>query len=159
MILIKFILPSLAIFFFQFLFSEILSISTIRPDFPIIYVMYIALRQGRFQGVIIGFILGIFIDLAGVSSYFGLTPLTYSITAYITGILHIKSDNLNHYYYTASWIAILFFHFLIFSLVRYQTILMSDILLFSIKWFSTTAYTLGFMLILQLIYNVNPNKV
>jgi len=158
MILIKYILPSIIVFFFQFLFSELLSISTIRPDFPIIFIMYVAIRQGRFQGVIIGFILGLFVDLAGVSSYFGLTPLTYIITAYISGYLRIKSPNINHTYFTVSWMAILFFHFLVFSMVRYQTILTEDIVLFSMKWISTTAYTLGFMLIIQFIYNINPNR-
>lgn len=154
----RYIIQLIGVFLFQFLFSEVLTINTVRPDFPIIYIMYLSMNKGRFQGVIIGFFLGLLIDLAGTSSYFGLTPLTYSTTAYISGFLATKSENINAFYFSLSWIGILVFHFFIFALVRYQTIVIEDTFLFLIKWFSTTFYTLGFMFILQFIYDINPNR-
>ena len=155
---IKTLISIFIVLFGQFFLSGILEINTVRPDFPVIFIMYTAIRNGRFHGIVIGFFIGILVDLSGVSSYFGLSSLTYVVTAYLSGYLQMKSDRLDSVYYMVSWIGILAIHFLIFTVVRYQILLPEYHFLFLIKWISTTAYTLGFMLIFQFIYNINPNK-
>ncbi len=46
----------LCVFFLQFYLAELLSINMIRPDFMTIFILYTAIKFGRFYGVIAGFI-------------------------------------------------------------------------------------------------------
>ena len=64
----KFIILLFCVFFMQFYLAEFLSINMIRPDFITIFVLYTAIKFGRFYGVIAGFILGLLTDLAGEGS-------------------------------------------------------------------------------------------
>ena len=81
----KIFFPIIGLFLLQFLLSDFLSIKGIRPDFILIYILYTSIRYGNFYGVIVGFILGILVDLVGVGSFFGLTSLTFVITGYLAG--------------------------------------------------------------------------
>ena len=81
----KFVFITLIVLLFQILFVESLTINTIRPDFLVLFIIYITIINGRFVGVIIAFIVGLISDLLGVGSYFGLSPLSLSITAYLSG--------------------------------------------------------------------------
>ena len=94
---INIILVSLVVFLFQLVFIDFLTINNIRPDFLIIYILYIALIYGRLVSIILAFIIGLISDLLGVSSYLGLTPLTLSITAYLSGFLYGKYERLLPY--------------------------------------------------------------
>jgi rod shape-determining protein MreD len=73
---VKQLFAALCVFLAQFLLVDFLSINMIRPDFLVIYVFYISLVYGKTTGIIISFTIGLFSDLAGVGSYFGLAPLT-----------------------------------------------------------------------------------
>ena len=54
------------------------------------------------------FILGLFTDLAGVGSYFGLSSLTFSLTGYLTGYLKDQYNRLIPLYFHLTWIGIIF---------------------------------------------------
>ena len=141
----------LCVFFLQFYLAEFLSINMIRPDFMTIFILYTAIKFGRFYGVIAGFILGLFTDLAGVGSYFGLSSLTFSLTGYLTGYLKDQYNRLIPLYFHLTWIGIIFLQFLIYSFVRYQYLYETDFISFIEKWLLTMGYTMGFILVLQLI--------
>ena len=141
----------LCVFFLQFYLAEFLSINMIRPDFMTIFILYTAIKFGRFYGVIAGFILGLFTDLAGVGSYFGLSSLTFSLTGYLTGYLKDQYNRLIPLYFHLTWIGIIFLQFLIYSFVRYQYLYETDFISFLEKWLLTMGYTMGFILVLQLI--------
>lgn len=147
----KFILTLLAVFFLQFYLSEFMSINMIRPDFMSIFILYTAIKFGRFYGVIAGFILGMLSDLAGVGSYFGLSSLTYSITGYLAGFLKDKYNRLIPLYFHLIWVGVILLQFLIYSFIRYQYLYETDMITFMEKWILTMGYTMGFILILQLI--------
>ncbi len=147
----KFIFMLLCVFFLQFYLAELLSINMIRPDFMTIFILYTAIKFGRFYGVISGFILGLFTDLAGVGSYFGLSSLTFSLTGYLTGYLKDQYNRLIPLYFHLTWIGIIFLQFLIYSFVRYQYLYETDFISFIEKWLLTMGYTMGFILVLQLI--------
>ena len=51
----KLALITLIVLFFQILFVESLTINTIRPDFLVLYIIYITMINGRFLGVIMAF--------------------------------------------------------------------------------------------------------
>ena len=80
-------IPGLCIWFIQILFSDFLAVETVRPDFLVILVLYWAVKYGRTVGTLAGFLIGLIIDLSGTASFFGLSPLIYSITGYLGGYL------------------------------------------------------------------------
>ena len=149
---INIILVSLVVFLFQLFFIDFLTINNIRPDFLIIYILYIALIYGRLVSIILAFIIGLISDLLGVSSYLGLTPLTLSITAYLSGFLYGKYERLLPYFFHSYWLATLFLHFFILNYFLFQSLFISDKIDFFIIWFLSYSYTLIFIFILQFFY-------
>ena len=147
-----FIFSGLLIWLAQLLLADFLSIGTIRPDFLVILVLYWSIKYGRTIGTIAGFVIGLLIDFSGTASYFGLSPLIYSVTGYLGGYLMGTYSRLNPIYFSISWVAILIFQFLIFCVVQYEDIWMINPQLFWAKWLGTTIYTLSFAGILQVIY-------
>tara|TARA_B100000131_G_scaffold251643_1_gene245274 strand:- start:85 stop:564 length:480 start_codon:yes stop_codon:yes gene_type:complete len=155
MLIIKYFILIFLVFIFQSWTSEFFSLGTIDPDFCVIAILYIAVKDGRLNGVIIGFFMGLVIDLSsGLNQYFGLTPLIYTLTGYFCGFLKGQSNKLNKPYFTSIWISIIICQFLIFSLVVYQDYLIQDSFNFIFKWISTSLYTLAFLGIIQFIIPV-----
>ena len=152
MLMIKYFLLVFIVFIFQSWTSEFFSLGTIDPDFCVITILYIAIKDGRLNGVLVGFFMGLVIDLSsGLNEYFGLTPLIYTITGYFCGCLKGQNNKMNKTYFSAIWILIIVIQFLIFSLVVYQQYLIQDLFNFTIKWVLTSMYTLTFLGILQFI--------
>tara|TARA_B100001250_G_scaffold153500_1_gene131819 strand:+ start:235 stop:714 length:480 start_codon:yes stop_codon:yes gene_type:complete len=152
MLIIKYFILVFIVFIFQSWTSEFFSLGTVDPDFCVIAILYIAIKDGRLNGVLVGFFMGLFIDLSsGLNQFFGLTPLIYTVTAYFCGFLKGQSNKLNKTYFTAIWISIIVIQFLIFSLIVYQEYLIQDSFHFTVKWISTSLYTLTFLGILQFI--------
>ena len=135
----------------QLTIADLFTIDTIRPDFIGILIVYWAVKYGRFLGTLSGLILGIIVDLSGSALFFGLSPLIYTFTGYLSGNLNGMYTKMNPLIYNFSWISILLIHFLIFCTIHYQEILIVDIDLFFGKWIGTSIYTISFMAILQFI--------
>ncbi len=156
MLIIKYFTLVFLVFVFQSWTSEFFSLGTIDPDFCVIAILYIAVKDGRLNGVFIGFFMGLVIDLSsGLNQYFGLTPLIYTITGYFCGFLKGQSNKLNKTYFTAIWMSIIIIQFLIFSLIVYQDYLIQDSFNFIFKWILTSMYTLTFIGILQFIIPIH----
>ena len=152
MLIIKYFILIFTVFLLQSWTSEFFSLGTIDPDFCVIVILYIAVRDGRLNGILIGFFMGLIIDLSsGLNMYFGLTPLIYTITGYLCGFLKGQNNRLNKAYFTALWISIIICQFLIFSLIVYQEYLIQDPFNFIVKWIATSLYTLTFLGILQVM--------
>ena len=151
----RLLLSGFAVWILQLLLADFLAIDTVRPDFIVIVVLYWSLRYGRLVGIVFGFLIGLLVDLSGTASFFGLTPLTYSITGYLGGSLMEKYSTMGLLYFSLAWIGVLAFHFLIFSIVQYQHIFGVNTFLFWSKWFVTCLYTLCFAGILQFIYPIH----
>ena len=139
-------------FIFQAWSSEFFSIGTIDPDFCVIILIYISIKDGGIIGTLFGFFIGLFIDLSsGTDQFFGLTPLIYTTTGYFSSFLKGENIRLNKIYFTFIWVAILLAQFLIFSIIVYQQLLIQSPSHFLIKWLATSLYTLLFIGILQII--------
>ena len=152
MLIIKYFVIVFLVFIFQSWTSEFFSLGSIDPDFCVIAILYIAVKDGRLNGVFIGFFMGLLIDLSsGLNQYFGLTPLIYTITGYFCGFLKGQRSRLNKTYFSLLWVFIIICQFLIFSLIVYQSYLIQDPFNFLVKWFSTSLYTLTFLGILQFV--------
>lgn len=151
---VSILFPAIGVFMAQFLLVDFLSLNMIRPDFLVVYIFYISLVYGKTTGVFTGFLLGLLSDLSGVGSFFGLSPLSLSLTAYLTGYLNGKYERMLPYLFHGAWISIIGFHFIIISYVRFQSILLSDPIAFWIKCFMSFSYTMMFLLIIQFFYPV-----
>ena len=102
-----------------------------------------------------GLIFGLVIDFSGGALFFGLSPLIYSFTGYLSGNMRGLYSKINPFYFNHFWVSILFLQLFIFCIVNYQEILIIDLELFFGKWFGTSIYTISFMIILQFIYPLN----
>ena len=152
MIFLKYTLTLLLTFILQAWSSEFFSVGTIDPDFCVIVLLYISIKNGGVIGTLFGFFIGLFIDLSsGTNQFFGLTPLVYTMTGYFSSFLKEENIRLNKIYFTSIWVAILLIQFLIFSLIVYQQLLIQSPSMFLIKWLATSLYTLVFVGILQVI--------
>ena len=152
MIFLKYTIIVFLTFIFQSWSSEFFSLGTIDPDFCVIVLVYISIKDGGMIGPLFGFFIGLFIDLSsGTNQFFGLTPLVYTTTGYFSSFLKGENERLNKIYFTSIWVGILLIQFLIFSLVVYQQLLIQNPSQFFIKWLATSLYTLTFIGILQMI--------
>ena len=152
MIVFRYIIIIFITFLFQSWTSEFFSLGTIDPDFCLIVLVYISIRNGGLVGTLFGFFIGLFIDLSsGTNQFFGLTPLVYTITGYLSAFLKGKNEKLNKLYFSSLWIFIILCQFLIFSLIVYQQLLVQEPTQFIIKWLATSLYTLVFLGILQIM--------
>ena len=153
MIFFKYTLYILATFIFQAWSSEFFSVGTIDPDFCVIVLIYISIKDGGMVGSLFGFFIGLFIDLSsGTNQFFGLTPLIYTMTGYFSSFLKDEKIRSNKIYFTSIWVIILLIQFLIFSLIVYQQLLIQNPFMFFVKWLATSFYTLVFIGILQIIF-------
>ena len=151
MINIKIYFNGVLVIISQSILSEFLSINGIRPDFMLIYLIYISVQFGSTFGVILGFSLGIIADLLGVGTSFGLSSLTYTITGYLTGIFCNNNKTQSPFQFHSTWLTIVFIHFLLITFIRYQSIFIDNPIHYVFLWFLITMYTLGFIGILQFI--------
>ena len=148
---IKIYIIGLTILVIQILLSDFISLNGIRPDFILIYLLYISIQHGSFKGILLGFILGIISDLLGVSTSFGLSPLTYTLTGYILGVLMYHNKIHSQLHFHGVWLCIIFFHFFCTTFIRYQSTVIENPVQFILLWILTSLYTLGFTGILQII--------
>ena len=146
------------IFFFQYLLSDLLTIRYYRPDFIVIYILYFGLYFGSYYGVLAGFFIGLLVDLTPMASYFGISPLIYSITGYLSGHLQNKYNRLSPFIFHSIWIIIIAFHFIIFTYIKYQLLFEIDKLQFIFRWFSSFIYTLFFLLVIQYFFPIRRIK-
>ena len=139
-------------FIFQSWSAEFFTLGTIDPDFCVIVLIYISIKNGGVVGTLFGFLIGLFIDLSsGTNQFFGLTPLVYTATGYFCSFLKIEKNKLNKIYFTFIWVSIILLQFLIFSLIVYQYLLIQNPIQFMVKWLATSLYTLVFLGILQIM--------
>ncbi len=151
----RFFISGFLVWLIQLTVADSLMIDTVRPDFIGILIMYWAVKYGRFLGTVSGMFFGLIIDFSGGALFFGLSPLIYSFTGYLSGNMRGLYSKINPFYFNLFWVAIFFLQFFIFCVVNYQEILIIDLELFFGKWFGTSIYTISFMIILQFIYPLN----
>ena len=148
----KYVLIVFVTFVFQAWSAEFFTLGTVDPDFCIIVLLYISIKNGGIFGTLFGFFIGLFIDLSsGTNQFFGLTPLIYTTTGYFCSYLKGENEKLNKIYFTSIWVIIILIQFLIFSLIVYQYLLIQSPIYFIIKWLATSLYTLVFLGIFQVI--------
>lgn len=153
------VLVGLTVFLIQLILIEYLTIRGIRPDFLLVFLVYIAMRNGSMAGVICGFVFGLIEDQISAGSMLGLAPLTKVITGFLIGRLQGKFQRMNPLVFHLVWITILLFHFFFYVYVRFQSVFESSQPEFWITWCLTVSYTLVFIGIMQVIMPLHKIQV
>ena len=143
-----------AVFFLimQLLLVDLLSLNLIRPDFLVIFILYLSMIKGKMYGMTVGFTIGILSNLFGVGSYFGLEALSLTIVGYLGGYLKNIYEKVLPYIFHILWILIILLHFLVICYFRYQNIYISNLFEFLFIWIATTSYTMLFIISIQFIF-------
>ena len=66
---------------------SLIALEGVTPDLLVIWVVYLALREGQMRGTIIGFAVGLLFDLA-TGSFVGLTALTKTLSGFVAGYFY-----------------------------------------------------------------------
>ena len=136
----------------QLLLVDLLSLSLIRPDFLVIFILYLSMIKGKMYGMTVGFTIGFLSNLFGVGSYFGLEALSLTIVGYLGGYLKNIYEKVLPYIFHILWILIILLHFLVICYFRYQNIYISNLFEFLFIWIATTSYTMLFIISIQFIF-------
>lgn len=136
----------------QLLLVDLLSLNLIRPDFLVIFILYLSMIKGKMYGMTVGFTIGFLSNLFGVGSYFGLEALSLTIVGYLGGYLKNIYEKVLPYIFHILWILIILLHFLIICYFRYQNIYISNLFEFLFIWIATTSYTMLFIISIQFIF-------
>ena len=151
-------LIGLATLFLQMMLSDFLTIRGLRPDFVLIFVVYLSLRWGSLAGIIAGFSLGLVEDFLSVGLLMGLAPLTKSIAGFLVGRLQGRYNRMSPITFHAAWVGIMMVHFFIFIYVNYQSVYVTNPGIFWQTYIFVAVYTFIFIGILQMIIPLSKVK-
>ena len=147
----KFIIPLIITILFSVLLSGMLSIRGVKPDFIIIFLIYFALDQGSFKGVVLGFFVGIFISIFDNNPTIGILPLSYSVIGYGVGLLRNQKNRLSPIIFNVLLYSIIAFGFFVYSYFLYDSIFYNNFTQFIVNWFRNMIYTVSLIVIIQFI--------
>jgi rod shape-determining protein MreD len=83
------VLVCLAVIVAHTTLSKFIAIGGIVPDIPLILVVYLALRRGQIVGTVVGFGMGLALDLlGGTESMLGLSALAKTSAGFIAGYFY-----------------------------------------------------------------------
>ncbi len=116
---------ALVLIMIQGILGPLLSILKIRPDFILIFVIFIGQREGKTFGQLSGFSLGLIVDLLGMSSFLGLSVLVKTLAGFFAGYLKDQKHKMNIFSYYLSLLVILFTHFFLFYSIYYHSLNLS----------------------------------
>ncbi len=143
----RYILFGLSALLLQFLLVDLLTVNMVRPDFILIFILFISVWEGRLWGVVVAFFLGLVVDLLGVASYFGLSSLTYVIFAYLVGNLQGKYSKWPPTTFHIFWTSMIIIHFLLHNMITSQVLFNNNIQVFWIRVVMSSVYAIIFAFI------------
>ena len=143
------------IILFELFILDFITINNIRPDFLLIYVLYISLIYGRLKGLLSGFLLGILEDFISGTLFFGLSALTKTISGFLFGNLSGKFRKINPIFYFGYVLCVIGFNFFIYFYVSNQNVFTNQKGLFFNIYFYAFFYTLIFFFIINYIKPIN----
>jgi rod shape-determining protein MreD len=131
-----------------------LSQLNIAPDFVIIALIYIGVREGKISGAIYGFIAGLLLDVLS-GSFLGLLALSYTVAIFVSGFFQTDNERflVKFNFIIAVFAVSILSNFIYFGVFFQGTpIVFSKVILLYILPSST--YTT----IISLVYTILPKK-
>lgn len=147
----KFIIPFIITILLTVFLSNMLSIKGVKPDFIIIFLIYFALDQGSFKGVVVGFFIGLLISIFDNNPTMGILPLTYSIIGYGVGLIRNQKNRMSPIIFNLVLFSTIIFGFFIYSYFLYDSIFYNNLYQFIINWLRNMIYTITLIVIIQFI--------
>lgn len=105
----------------QLIVAPWLTIQDIKPDFPLVLILFVAILFGRVYGQLYGFGFGLIVDLIGIGSFLGLSALAKTIAGFLAGYLKDKRSRLNGFTFYTFVCFIIFIHYLVFFLINFHS--------------------------------------
>lgn len=109
----------------QGLLGPWLAIQKIRPDFLLIFVIFVGQKEGKVFGQLTGFVFGLLIDILGIGTFFGLSVFTKTISGFIAGYLKDQKNKINIFSYYVVILLVLFINFFLFYSIYYHSLNLS----------------------------------
>ncbi len=109
----------------QGILGPIMDIQKIHPDFLLILVIFIGQREGKVFGQLSGAVIGLILDLLGMSTFLGLSMLVKALSGFLAGFLKNKKQKMNIFSYYIMVLVILFLHFFLFYSIYYHSMSLS----------------------------------
>jgi rod shape-determining protein MreD len=86
---IGYILLSIVLLVFSTTLLEFLAIYSIVPDILLIWIVYLAIKEGQLAGMVTGFLIGLTFDLlSGPDGMLGLSALTKTFAGFLAGYFY-----------------------------------------------------------------------
>jgi rod shape-determining protein MreD len=119
-----YVLIVVLLFVFHFLIVPYLSVAQSVPDIFLIFVVYLAIREGQLPATVAGFMIGLVLDLSGgETSMVGLAALSKSVTGFLAGYFYNEART-GHTLGTSRFVLIVaaaaFVHNLIYFIIYLQ---------------------------------------
>jgi rod shape-determining protein MreD len=153
--IISYTVFTIAVIVLQLVLAPWMSIIDIRPDFILIFLLFLARLEGRLAGQLYGFGIGLFSDLIGMGSFLGVSALAKTVAGFLGGYLQKQRSRLNVVLYHGLGFIAVFMNFLLLYSINYkgtdfgfQHILLRYI-------FPATFYTFVLYLILDYFFPVD----
>ncbi|MBN2279420.1 MAG: rod shape-determining protein MreD [Candidatus Marinimicrobia bacterium] len=106
----------------QGLIGPWMTIQKIRPDFLLILVLYIGQKEGKIFGQLAGFIIGLTMDLIGMSTFLGLSAFVMTLSGFLAGFFKNQRNKINIFSYYFSILLICLIHFFILYSIYYHSL-------------------------------------
>jgi len=131
-----------------------LSQLNIAPDFVIIALIYIGVREGKISGAIYGFLAGMLLDVLS-GSFLGLLALSYTISAFIAGFF--QSDN-ERFLVRFNFIIVVFAISIISNIIYFGLFFQGTPIIFSKVILLYILPSSTYTTIISLVYTILPKK-
>lgn len=145
----RYFLYLILITLFHTVFIEFIKIMEVTPDLFVILVIWITLKDGRFTGLIAGFVIGLFFDI--ISADVPGTNALAKIVAALVASYFYKERNTAQITENYKFLWVIFLSVLAHNIIYFLFYIKVDDVLFYMKYgFATTIYTTFFGLIFLL---------
>ncbi len=147
-------LISLFLILLQTTVIELLSIESVTPDLLVVWIVYVAIKEGQIPATVTGFAIGLVLDLI-TGEFIGLSALTKTICGFTAGYffnVNKTPQTLGSY----RFLVIVFIASLLHNIVYFTIYTMGSELAFTeimLRYGATsTLYTLAFSLLPMLVF-------
>ncbi len=116
---LRYIFISILLIIVQTTLMKFLSVRDIAPDILIVWIVYLAIREGQISATVAGFLIGVIVDLlAGQDGMLGLSALAKTVAGFVAGYFYNENKTVQtlggYYLLIAVGIAALLHHTIYF---------------------------------------------
>jgi len=109
----------IVLLFFQLTLANWIRIAGIKPDFIMLFVLFVGYREGKIAGILFGFIFGLLQDISAASAFIGISSLIKSIVGFGAGFLKGKFHVVNPFILYAIAVLLIFVGTLLYFGIYY----------------------------------------